>query len=189
MDTNIAPENKAEAPGAKAAVRWGSVALFIVFAFGISWLLWLGLGTLGVSFTIRVSIGMFGPALAAVIVRLIRHEGFADAGLRLVGRGHKGGWQMYIAAYLVPPILIGLSIVVVMVTGVQHWAYLQNLQVMAQTITRSLANLHQSLPKGLSAGKLAQIKMFLFALWLAVRGHVKAQPDQLPISVPQPAQA
>jgi membrane protease YdiL (CAAX protease family) len=171
MNMDIAAANNMDATDKKSPVRWASVVLFIVLAFGISWLLWMGLGALGVGFTIRVVIGMFGPALAAVIVRLIRHEGFADAGLRLVGRGHKGGWHMYIAAYLVPPILIGLSLVLVLLTGVQHWAFLQNLQVMAQTITRSLANLNQPLPKGYSAGQLAQIDVLsqtILAFTLAI---------------------
>ena len=121
-----------------AAVKWGSIALYILFAFAISWVIWLGLGALGVSFTIRVAIGMFGPALAAVLVRLIRHEGFADAGLRLVARGRSGAWRMYIAAYIVPPILIALSIGFVMLVGLQHWALPQNMQAMGQGISKAL---------------------------------------------------
>jgi membrane protease YdiL (CAAX protease family) len=160
MNTEIVPENTVKPATIPSTVRWTSIALYIAFAFGISWAIWLGLGALGVAFTIRVSIGMFGPALAALLVRLVRREGFADAGLRLIGRGHKGGWRMYIAAYLVPPILIALSIAFALLTGVQHWAYAQNLQVMAQGITKSLANLHQTLPKGFSAGQLAQIDVW-----------------------------
>lgn len=121
-----------------ATVKWGSSALYILFAFAISWVIWLGLGALGVSFTIRVAIGMFGPALAAVLVRLIRHEGFADAGLRLVARGRSGAWRMYIAAYIVPPILIALSIGFVMLVGLQHWALPQNMQAMGQGISKAL---------------------------------------------------
>ncbi|HLI90575.1 MAG TPA: CPBP family intramembrane glutamic endopeptidase [Ktedonobacteraceae bacterium] len=121
-----------------ATVKWGSIALYILFAFAISWVIWLGLGALGVSFTIRVAIGMFGPALAAVLVRLIRHEGFADAGLRLVARGRSGAWRMYIAAYIVPPILIALSIGFVMLVGLQHWALPQNMQAMGQGISKAL---------------------------------------------------
>jgi membrane protease YdiL (CAAX protease family) len=160
MKAEIVPENAVKPGTILSEVRWSSVLVYIVFAFAISWTIWIGLGALGIAFTIRVSIGMFGPALAALLVRLIRHEGFADAGLRLVGRGHTGDWRMYIAAYLVPPILIALSIAVVLIIGIQHWAYEQNLQVMAQGITKSLTNLHQALPKGFIAGQLAQIDVW-----------------------------
>ncbi len=66
-------------------VNWTGIVLFIVLAFGISWATWLGLRALEVPFVIRTASGMFGPAIAAILVRLIRREGFADAGLRLVG--------------------------------------------------------------------------------------------------------
>src|SRR5947209_1588504 len=82
----------------KAPIDWVGIALFIVLAFGISWVIWLGLAAVGVSFTIRAAIGMFGPAIAATIVRLIRREGFADAGLRLAARARKGVVRIYIAA-------------------------------------------------------------------------------------------
>src|ERR1700686_2072999 len=89
-----------------AAINWTSIALYIVLTFAISWSIWLGLRAIGVPFTIRTAIGMFGPALSALLVRLIRREGFADAGLRLVGHGHRGGWRMYLAAYITMPLLI-----------------------------------------------------------------------------------
>jgi CAAX protease family protein len=84
---------------AVARVNWRGVALFLALTFGISWVLWLGLGALGVSFTIRTAIGMFGPAAAATLVRgPLCHEGCGDAGLRLVDKGHpRGGW-LYAAA-------------------------------------------------------------------------------------------
>ena len=151
-------DTKKSAP-ASAKVNWAGVGLYILFAFGISWAVWLGLGAVGVPFVVRVSIGMLGPALAAVLVRIIRHEGFADAGLRLVGRGRRGAWRMYIAAYIVPPLLIALAIGFALLTGVQHWAYVENVQSMAQTITKTLADQHQSLPKGFTAEQLATISV------------------------------
>ena len=63
---------------------------------------------------------MFGPAIAATIVRLIRREGFADAGLRLAARSRKGVIRIYIAAYVLPPILIAAGIGLALLTGVQH---------------------------------------------------------------------
>lgn len=152
----VLPEtNKNAVPPAK--VNWTSIGLYILFSFGISWTIWLGLGALGVPFIIRVSIGMFGPALSSVLVRLLRHEGFGDAGLRLVGHGHKGGWRMYIAAYIVPPLVIALGIGLALLTGVQHWAFAEYLHATTQTLTLTLINKHQSLPAGLTADQLATI--------------------------------
>ncbi len=62
-------------------------------------------------------IGMFGPALAAVIVRLVRHEGFGDAGLRLVGRGMKRGGWMYLAAYVSIPLLLAAGMATGFIDG------------------------------------------------------------------------
>lgn len=162
MDTTTSPSIPPEThrdTALPAKVNWLSIGLFILFAFAISWAIWLGLGALGVPFTIRASIGMFGPALSAVLVRLLRREGFGDAGLRLVGRGYKGGWRMYIAAYLVPPIVIALGIGLALLTGVQHWAFAEYLRAAAQTLTGTLASRHQSLPAGFTADQLALINV------------------------------
>ncbi|HYX48423.1 MAG TPA: CPBP family intramembrane glutamic endopeptidase [Ktedonobacteraceae bacterium] len=139
----------------KALLDWTGIALFIVLAFGISWVIWLGLAAVGVSFTIRVSIGMFGPAIAATLVRLIRKDGFADAGLRLAARGRKGVIRIYIASYVIPPVLIAAGIGLALLTGIQHWAFSDNLHAIAATITAQLQSLGQSPPSGLSAYQLA----------------------------------
>src|SRR5579885_1464483 len=72
-------------------LNWTNIVLFLVLTFGISWTVWLVLRASGVSLTIYAAAGMFGLAAAAVLVRVLRKEGFADAGLRLVGKGHRGG--------------------------------------------------------------------------------------------------
>jgi len=41
MSTDITPETPAAPPQPAATVRWGSVVLFILFGFAISWALWL----------------------------------------------------------------------------------------------------------------------------------------------------
>lgn len=148
MNAENASAGSTEQQPSQSTVNWTSIILFIVLTFAFSWTIWLGLRVLGVPFTIRVSIGMFGPALAALLVRLIRREGFADAGLRLVGRGRKGAGRMYLAAYLVPPILIALGIGLALLTGIQHWAFQENLQAMARLLTETLANQRRPLPLG-----------------------------------------
>ena len=97
----------AEVKNPSATVNWTNIILFIVLTFGISWAIWLGLGAIGVAFTIRVAIGMFGPAIAATPVRLLRREGFADASLRLTAKGRRGAGWMYLAAYLAMPLSVG----------------------------------------------------------------------------------
>ena len=159
MDTQTTTSESVVVKSEKAPIHWTGIALFIVLAFGISWVIWLGLAAVGVSFTIRVAIGMFGPAIAATIVRLTRREGFADAGLRLAARGRKGVIRIYIAAYVIPPILIAVGIGLALLTGVQHWACNANLHAIANTINAQLRSVGQSLPSGFSAYQLALISL------------------------------
>lgn len=157
MDTQTITPEPVPVSSARASMNWTGIALFIVLAFGLSWAIWLGLGAVGVPFTIRVSIGMFGPAIAATLVRLLRHEGFADAGLRLAARGRKGVVRIYIAAYVLPPVLIAAGIGLALLTGMQHWAFSENLHTLARTLVAQLQNLGQTLPSGTSADQLALI--------------------------------
>ncbi len=157
MDTQTStPEPVSVTPG-RVPINWTGITLFILLAFGISWAIWLGLGALGVPFIIRVSIGMFGPAIAATLVRLFRHEGFADAGLRLAARGRHGVVRIYIAAYVLPPVLIAAGIGLALLTSVQHWAFSDNLHASARALTAQLQNMGQSLPSGFTADQLALI--------------------------------
>jgi len=91
---------------AEPTINWVSIAIFIVLAFGISWALWLTLGALGVAFGTRAVLGMFGPAVACLLVRLLRREGFSDAGLPVIGSGVRGIGRLYLAAYGVPLVLL-----------------------------------------------------------------------------------
>ena len=155
MDADVTKTPPAESSSPAPTVNWTGIALFTVLTFAISWTIWLGLRALGVPFPLRVSIGMFGPALAALLVRLLRHEGFSDAGLRLVGRGRTGVFRIYLAAYLIPPLLIAAGIVLALITGVQHWAFAEHLQASARAITDALARSGQKPPAGYSAQQLA----------------------------------
>jgi membrane protease YdiL (CAAX protease family) len=99
-------------------VDWASVGLFLAFAFVLSWTTWIGLGALGVPFLVRTSIGMFGPAASALLVRLVRREGFGDLGLRISRRG--GLDLSYLYAYAAPPLLILAGVVLALLLGGQH---------------------------------------------------------------------
>lgn len=142
-----------------AGVAWRGVGLFLLLTFGISWGIWLGLRALSVPFTIRAAIGMFGPALAALLTRLIRREGFADAGLRLATKRLRGAGWMYLAAYLVPPILIAASIGFVLLVGYQHWNMSQNIHRLGIALQQQLTLRHTTLPAGFTTDKLAQVQL------------------------------
>jgi membrane protease YdiL (CAAX protease family) len=145
---------------ATARVQWSGITLFVALTFGLSWAIWLGLGALGVPFLVRTAIGMFGPAAAATLVRgPLRREGFADAGLRPVGRDHpRAGW-LYVAAYLVPPALITAGIGFSLLVGYQHWtdpsAALQDI------VRQQLAATHRPLSRRLSLPQLATILLIV----------------------------
>lgn len=146
---------------ATSSVRWKGVILYLVLAFGISWVIWIGLRAVGVPFIVRVSIGMFGPAVAAALVRgPLGHEGFADAGLRLARRGIKGGplasSRLYLAAYLVIPALIAAGLLLAVLTGVQHWALNDTLNQLGHNIARALAKQGKPLPAGFTPRQLAE---------------------------------
>lgn len=155
-------EMSASTPVVPASVRsanldWPGIALFLLLTLGISWSLFIGLRALGVPFVTRASMGMFGPALAALLTRLIRRDGFTDAGLRLTAKGQRGAGWMYLAAYLVPPILIAASIGFVLLVGYQHWNLSQNMQTMANAIQQQLGT--RGLPSGMTPTQLATISL------------------------------
>ncbi len=140
------------------SVRWSGIALFVGLAFAISWVIWLGLGALGVPFTIRTAIGMFGPAAAATLVRgPLRHEGFADAGLRLAARGQRGVVRIYFAAYLIPPLIIAAGIGLSLLIGYQHWT--DPVASLQKIVAQQLAAAKVSLPAGLTLHQLAVISL------------------------------
>jgi membrane protease YdiL (CAAX protease family) len=100
------------------------VAGFVALAYGISWGMWASVmpdawdalmagrtpstyrvGTLGI-------LGMFGPALAAVIMRLfVSKEGVRGS------LGAKRSWRYYAVAFLAPMVLVAVTIAVSSVTG------------------------------------------------------------------------
>jgi uncharacterized protein len=121
MDRESTPAAIGAPAQAAPTVNWVSIALFIVLAFGISWAFWLTLGALGVPFGTRAVLGMFGPAIACLLVRLLRREGFSDAGLPFIGPGARGIGRLYLAAYGVPLVLLVVGVGLALLLGVQQW--------------------------------------------------------------------
>jgi uncharacterized protein len=110
--------------GLPGRVDWRSVGLYLALAFGWSWAAFIGLRALGVPFVPRTLVGMFGPALAAALTRLLRREGFRDLGLRLSRSGRPD--LSYLYAYLVPLLLLACGAALALLIGRQHWALTEN---------------------------------------------------------------
>ncbi len=93
-----------------------SVGAFLVLAFGLAWACFIGLPALGLPFVVTGNAGMLCPAIAALAVRLVRHEPLRGLGLWPLGSG-----RWYVAAYLIPPALIVAGAGLALATGYQRW--------------------------------------------------------------------
>jgi membrane protease YdiL (CAAX protease family) len=107
-----------------------NVLVFLGLTFALSWGVEIGLRPLGVPFAARAILGMFGPALAAYLVRgpLLR-EGFADAGLGFRFRSGAGRW--YVVAFLAVPACLAIGASIALVLGIQHVDPLGNMTAVA----------------------------------------------------------
>jgi uncharacterized protein len=116
METNKSQESR--------QVAWRHVAIFTLFAYGIAWALWSSLlPSIGSAFSTgstatdlrsggMVTLGMFAPALAAIVMRLfVSREGFRGS----VGPSRR--WRYYALAVLGPVILVTFVVAVVALTG------------------------------------------------------------------------
>jgi len=157
MDTSFSDVDTATQTESGRKVSWFNIGLFLLLTFAISWACFIGLRALHVPFIMYSVAGMYGPALAALLVRLLRREGFGDAGLRLMERGNRQGGWMYLTAYLVPPIVLCAGMLVALLSGYQHWAFSTNLQVIARTLVKTLQAQGQRLPAGMTPERLATI--------------------------------
>ncbi|HET8909911.1 MAG TPA: CPBP family intramembrane glutamic endopeptidase [Ktedonobacteraceae bacterium] len=127
-------------------MHWLNIGIFLVLTFGLSWAIWLGLGAFGVDFTVRAAIGMFGPAIAAYLVRgPLRHEGFQDSGFAFWRRG-TGMGRWYLLAYLLVPCILLVGLGLALVIGGQHWALAENIQKVANTLAPTLNKSSQKVP-------------------------------------------
>ena len=108
-----------------ARVPWAAVVLFVVLACGLAWIvslpLWLGAGLAEPSALAILPVMMCTPAVAAIVTMLV---------LRVPGKGDRrrflGLWPLrpakrvvwlMVAAWLVPPVLVALGIVLAAALG------------------------------------------------------------------------
>lgn len=129
MDTpNLGPSTTAHSESHSAASRsderpWLTseprsltlrrIVIFSLFAFGLAWALWFGVlyptvfsssTGLGPLTTLILGAGMFAPALAVVITRLLTGEGWARAWIR--PQELKRTWTYYLLAWFAPLVAI-----------------------------------------------------------------------------------
>ena len=98
-------------------IDWVSVGAFLLLTFGLAWACFIGLTALGLPFVVSGNAGMLCPAIAALAVRLVRHEPVRGLGLRPLGPG-----RWYLAAYLIPPALIVAGAGLELAMGYQRWS-------------------------------------------------------------------
>lgn len=157
----------------RRAVDWGGVGCYLLLAFAISWAFFF-LKFAGVPFLLRASLGTFGPALACVIVRLLRHEGFADAGLRLQGRelaGMRGAWRLYMLAYVVPLVLVLVGFLLGVLFQVQSWDLAGHYQEFAHLLATRMPTPLPNVPLLFAAQILSAITLGIVATMVATFGE------------------
>jgi membrane protease YdiL (CAAX protease family) len=102
-------------------VRWTSVFVFLVLAFGISWFVWMATYLLALPWWTYVA-ASWGPGIAALITRAIRGEGFRDSGLFRLGSGRGALTSYAIALLLIPFATVASTLLGVSAGAFQvHW--------------------------------------------------------------------
>lgn len=111
--------------------RGRGIAVYLVLAFGLAWLVEIGLRPLGVNLLTRAALAMFAPAMAAYLVRgPLLQEGFRDSG----GGLNLMNWRYYGLAYLISPVLMALGVLLALLTQEQHWAVDANVHRLAHEL-------------------------------------------------------
>lgn len=87
------------------------IVIYVALAYGLAWALWFAVvypmvngGGLGTSVQLAIAAGMFAPAIAAALTRLITKEGFKDAWIK--PRAFKKTWCYYVLAWFGPLVLV-----------------------------------------------------------------------------------
>ncbi|WP_217180289.1 CPBP family intramembrane glutamic endopeptidase [Streptomyces sp. AC495_CC817] len=109
----------------RAGVRWAAVIAFTVLACGLAWLvclpLWLGRGLAEPVSALMLPVMMFTPAVAAIVVSFAfrvpaRGERARSLGLWPLRPAKRVVW-LTVVGWLVPPLLVGLSILLAAALG------------------------------------------------------------------------
>lgn len=86
------------------------IVIYVALAFGLAWALWFAVlyplynaGGDTTTLQLVMAAGMFAPAIAVVLTRLITREGFHDAWVR--PRAFSTSWRLYVLAWFGPLVL------------------------------------------------------------------------------------
>ncbi len=181
-----------------AAVDTRRILIFLAIAFGLAWATALILALTGgladspalapgFSLALALLAGpyMWAPALAHILTRAITREGWADRPLRLrFGRG----WRWWLAAWLLPPILIAAGGAIYYLIFPGHFdPAMSAAQEMMETAAQQAG---QTLPLSVQAIVIAQLasgfvvaplinSFFTFGEEFGWRGYL--QPKLMPL--------
>lgn len=106
-------------------VPWPAVIVFVLVACALAWAvalpLWLGDGLAEPMSAVLLPVMMFTPALAVLVVTFVMHVPARGQRARFLGlwplRPAKRVVWLMVAAWLVPPLLVGVSILVAVALG------------------------------------------------------------------------
>lgn len=115
----------------QAQVRWRGVAMFLVLAVGLGWLVEIGLRPFHINLLTRAALAMLAPAIAAYLVRgPLQDEGFLDSGASF----NLPAWRYYGIAFLISPVLLTVGVVLALLSQEQHWALDANVHHLAHEL-------------------------------------------------------
>ncbi len=89
------------------------ILVYLAFAFGLAWALWFAVvyplfnaanETFAVLVQLAVALGMFAPALAVLLTRLVTREGFSDTWI--APRDFRRTWKYYVLGWFGPLVLV-----------------------------------------------------------------------------------
>lgn len=162
-------------------VDWVSVAVFLALAFGLAWACWFVLRALGLPEVGVASVGMFSPAIVAILVRLARREPLRGLGLRPLGP-----FRWYAVAYAVVPAIIVVGAALSLVVRYQHWGPHYPAGFPAKAPLSPTALIALSVVQAFTLGAVVNV-LFAFGEELGWRGHLL--PRLAPLGAPQAAVA
>lgn len=160
---------------------WVSAGVFLAFAFGLAWTCWFVLRALGLPEVVVASVGMFSPAVAALLVRLARREPLGGLGLRPLGP-----FRWYAVAYVVVPAIIVVGAALSLVVRYQQWGPHYPAGFPAKAPLSPTALIALSVVQAFTLGAVVNV-FFALGEELGWRGHLL--PRLAPLGDPQAAVA
>ena len=113
----------------KSVIIW--VLAYILMSFTITWSIWLVCHNISQLQAIGLYLGMFGPAISALIMRGVAGEGLKDSGIQFHLKQRK---QYYFLAYLVIPLLLLLGLLFAVGIGALQLSRFMPIQLLQEVL-------------------------------------------------------